>query len=404
MIDRELFSVAFGETWGRQMRFISGPRQAGKTTLALQKLKAEKCEQLYYLWDLRRTRNRYKDNELFFTADCQIGATGAWVCFDEIHKLPKWKNILKAVFDATGDRFRFIVTGSAKLNLLKRAGDSLAGRYFTFHLLPLTLREIAGAKLPALTVPETARAFIEERLSRPAGERGALEALLKFGGFPEPFLRQSRPFYRKWAADYLETVIREDIGSLTRIVEREYVYSLYQLLPEFTGSPISESSLAAHLQVSPVTLKNYLRRLEDFYLGFSVPPYFRNIKRALLKARKFYLFDWARMNDPAKRYETFVACQLRARLMLWSDASGESFDLYYVRNKQKQETDFLIVRQGSPWLLVETKLTDGPVEAHHQVTSQALGGIPIVQLCLEEGVAAQQTPVVYRLSAARLLN
>jgi predicted AAA+ superfamily ATPase len=199
-------------------------------------------------------------------------------------------------------------------------------------------------------------------------------------------------------------VIREDIGSLTRIVEREYVYSLYQLLPEFTGSPISESSLAAHLQVSPVTLKNYLRRLEDFYLGFSVPPYFRNIKRALLKARKFYLFDWARMNDPAKRYETFVACQLRARLMLWSDASGESFDLYYVRNKQKQETDFLIVRQGSPWLLVETKLTDGPVEAHHQVTSQALGGIPIVQLCLEEGVAAQQTPVVYRLSAARLLN
>ena len=135
-----------------------------------------------------------------------------------------------------------------------------------------------------------------------------------------------------------------------------------------------------------------------------MPPYSRNIKRALLKARKFYLFDWAQMSDPAKRYETFVACQLRARLMFWSDASGEAFELYYVRNKQKQETDFLILRQGCPWLLVEAKLTDGPVEAHHHVTSQALGSIPIVQLCLEEGVAAQQGQVVYRLSGARLLN
>jgi uncharacterized protein len=404
MIKRELYAVAFEAPWGRQMRFISGPRQSGKTTLARQKLREEGCEQLYYLWDLRRVRDRYRNNELFFTADLPIGSAEAWVCFDEIHKLPKWKNILKAAFDEMGDRFRFIVTGSAKLNLLKRSGDSLAGRYFTFHLLPLTLREVAGARPLALAVPETAQAFIEDRLAHPAGDSTALDALLRFGGFPEPFLRQSRPFYRKWAGDYLETVIREDIGSLTRIVEREHVYNLYQLLPEFAGSPISENSLASHLQISPVTVKNYLRRLEDFYLGFSVPPYSRNIKRALLKARKFYLFDWARMSDPAQRYETFVACQLRARLMLWTDASGEAFDLFYVRNKQKQETDFLIVRQGRPWLLVEAKLADGPVESHHLITSQALEDIPVVQLCLVEGVAAQQKKNVYRASASRLLN
>ena len=404
MIARELYAVAFGAGWGRQMRFISGPRQAGKTTLARQKLQAADCMPLYYLWDLRRVRDRYKDNELFFTADVPVGRVEAWVCFDEIHKLPKWKNILKAVFDEVGDRFHFIVTGSAKLNLLKRAGDSLAGRYFTFQLLPLTLREVAGASPLELPVPETAQAFVEDRLGHRGADPTAQEALLRFGGFPEPFLRQSRPFYRKWAGDYLDTVIREDIGSLTRIVDREHIYNLYQLLPQVTGSPLSESSLAAHLQISPVTAKHYLRRLEDFYLGFSVPPYSRNIKRALLKARKFYIFDWARLTDPAKRYETFVACQLRARLLLWRDASGEVFDLHYVRNKQKQETDFLIVRQGNPWLLVEAKLTDGPVDAHHRATAEALGNIPVVQLCLADGVAAQQKRTVYRASASRLLN
>ena len=242
MIDRELYSVAFADAWGRQMRFITGPRQAGKTTLARQKLQAEGSSQLYYLWDLRRVRDRYKDNELFFTGDVPAGHPTPWVCFDEVHKLPKWKNIRKAAFDETGGRFRFIVTGSAKLNLLKRAGDSLAGRYFTFHLLPLTMREVGGMEPLAPAAPETAREFLEEGVGRRASPRDVLDGLLRFGGFPEPFLHQTRPFYRKWAGDYLDTVIREDIGSLTRIVDRENIHDLYQLLPAATGSPISESA------------------------------------------------------------------------------------------------------------------------------------------------------------------
>lgn len=402
MIDRELYEVVFGEQWGRQMRFITGPRQAGKTTLAKRKLKAERCERLYYLWDLRSVRNLYRANELFFTADHPVSDRGAWVCFDEIHKLPKWKNILKAVFDETGDRFRFIVTGSAKLNLLRRAGDSLAGRYFTFHLFPLSLREASGTPVPARSVaPGSATAFVESRMdSAPAD---ALDGLLRFGGFPEPFLRQSQAFYRKWSGDYVDTVIREDIGTLTRIIDRERVYELYGLLPEAAGNPISENSLASHLGISPITVKNYLRRLEDFYLGFSVPPYSRNIKRALRKARKFYLFDWARISEPAKRFETLAACQIRAMLSLWGDSSGEAFDLFYVRNRQKQETDFLIVREGTPWLLLECKLADHAVDTHHSVTSKALGGIPVVQLCREDGVCVMQSKHVYRVSANRFL-
>jgi predicted AAA+ superfamily ATPase len=317
--------------------------------------------------------------------------------------MPKWKNILKAAFDTAGDRYHFIVTGSAKLNLLKLAGDSLAGRYFTFHIFPLMLGEVNGNAW-IHQVPVEALSFVEQQMGKETKGHRALEQLLAYGGFPEPFLRQSRAFYAKWAGDYIETVVREDIGSLTRIMDREHIHDLYSLLPEMVGSPIAESSLASHIEVSPPTAKNYLRRLEDFYLGFSLPPYSRNVKRSLLKARKFYLFDWAGVKDPGKRYEDLVACQLKAMLSLWSDASGIPFDLFYVRNRQKQETDFLIVRDATPWLLVEAKVSDGRVEGHHLAASRALGGVPVVQLCFQPGVAVMQQRGVFRVSASRFLG
>lgn len=388
------------------MRFISGPRQAGKTTLAQVKLDQVKSRELYYLWDRREVKQRFKENELFFTEDAlKLGISKKhWVCFDEIHKLPKWKNILKAVFDETGDRYNFIVTGSAKLDVIKRAGDSLAGRYFTFHLMPLTLNELSTAARSSSSPPETARHFLDDVLNRTPVGQGDLDSLLEFSGFPEPFLRASRPFHKKWARNYAETVINEDIGSLTRIVDREYIYDLYSLLPDMVGNPLSQSSLASHLGISPTTVKNYLRRLEDFYLAFSIRPYSKNIKRSLLKAGKYYLYDWTRITTPGERFENFVACEVRARLLLWSDATGDSYQLYYIRNKQKQETDFLIVKNKKPWLLLEAKLSDGSVARHHQETIQAVGNVPFVQVCQAPGVLSLQKKNIYRISANRIFG
>ena len=134
MIERRLFNIVFSKEWGRQMRFITGPRQSGKTTLAKLKLKEEHSEKLYYLWDLRSVRNRYKDNELFFTADqISTGNEHPWVCFDEIHKMPRWKNILKGIYDTSSGQYNFIITGSAKFDISRRAGDSLSGRFFDFQ-------------------------------------------------------------------------------------------------------------------------------------------------------------------------------------------------------------------------------------------------------------------------------
>jgi len=386
------------------MRFITGPRQVGKTTIARLKLQEEKCDRLYYLWDLRRIRQLYKENELFFTADAMKGRKKMWVCFDEVHKMPKWKNILKAAFDETSDRYSFIVTGSAKLNILKRAGDSLAGRYFTFHLMPLTLSEVNSSCALKPDLLKNASNLINLAIDSSPAPRESLVQLLEYSGFPEPFLHHSQPFHNKWSRDYAETVIREDIGSLTRIVDREYLFDIYNLLPEMVGSPLSYSSLASHLQVSPATVKNYLRRLEDFYLVFSIRPYSKNIKRSLLKSGKYYLYDWSRIKDTGARFENFVACELNTKLSLLGEATGDDFSLCYIRNKQKQETDFLATRNGKPWLLVEAKLKDVSIDRHHFETISVLKGVPFIQVCQEPGVMSMQKKNVYRMSAARIFG
>jgi predicted AAA+ superfamily ATPase len=406
MLERKLYAIAFSSEWGRQMRMITGPRQAGKTTLAKMKLSREKDQNLYYLWDLRSVRIRYKEEELFFTADQPPGRRKHWICFDEIHKMPKWKNILKGIFDTLHENYYFIITGSAKMDLSRKTGDSLSGRYFNFQLFPLLLEELSLPKSRSSKVEPVPQVqdFIQGKMDSRGNKQKDLECLLNFSGFPEPFLHQSVSFLRKWNQDYLDTVIREDIGSLTRIIDRDYLYDLYQLLPEMVGNPISISSLASHLEISQPSTKNYLKRLEDFYLTFRIYPYSKNIKRSLLKAAKCYLFNWSVIQSPGKRLENFVAVSLLAKIDYWNASSGENFGLFYLRNKQKQETDFLVTRENEPWLLVETKSSDQPIEKHHLLSQKILNHIPLVQLCLQENVCRLQGKNVYRMSVSRFFS
>jgi len=239
MIKRDLYAIAFSDVWGRQMRFIAGPRQCGKTTLAKAKLAESGDSKLYYLWDLRDVRNRYKANQLFFTQDCPPGKQKHWVCFDELHKIPKWKNGLKGIFDESFEHYQFIITGSAKFDIFRKAGDSLAGRFLTFHLFPLSLSE--ALQRPKRTIPEniSAQGWIHQLMDNAALKHNeeTIDGLLNLGGFPEPFLKQSKKFHTKWAESYTDTVIKEDIGALTKIIDLEHLYDLYHLLPEMVSSP-----------------------------------------------------------------------------------------------------------------------------------------------------------------------
>jgi len=145
-IPRSIENYAFDENLtGRHMVFIAGPRQVGKTLLAKNWLKRKGCASLYFNWDEPSTRRAYLTNSRFFESPARsLRIRNPWIVFDEIHKRNHWRDILKGTYDGFGDEFRFLITGSARLDLFRRAGDSLVGRYNLFHMFPLTLSEIVG--------------------------------------------------------------------------------------------------------------------------------------------------------------------------------------------------------------------------------------------------------------------
>jgi predicted AAA+ superfamily ATPase len=407
MFKRHLEGICFQEEFGRQMRFISGPRQVGKTTLAKHFLHQQRFDKLYFNWDLRSVRNQYIRDSYFFETeiyDARRHGKPTWVCHDEIHKMPKWKNILKDYFDKFEEAARFIVTGSARLEWFRKSGDALTGRYFLFHLLPLTLSEVAGNTMPQLGEEEAAEDFIETRIAQVRYEQDLLEQLLFYSGFPEPFTKASDRFFRRWQMDTADQIIREDIRDLTRIIETEKVASLIVHLPDRIGSPLSVNALREDLEVSFTAVKNAISALQLTCVIFLVPPYSRSISRAIKKENKCYFYDWTRCPDPAARFENYVAVGLKNLIELWSGSGIGAFNLYYVRTKDGRETDFLIVRNGHPWCLLEAKLSDSRVENHHRKHAEALGGIPVVQLTQESKIVKKSEGAVYRISASRFFS
>ncbi len=404
MIKRHLESFCFGPSIGRQMRFITGPRQSGKTTLARHFLSLNNSQDLYYNWDLREVRDTYKSDYSFFESPMRaIQSHGLlpWICFDEIHKMPKWKNILKGYYDKYENDCRFIVTGSARLDWFRRSGDSLAGRYFLFRLNPLTLSEVAGFAHLEPSPDEGALTFIERKLSRGAARQDLLDQLLHYSGFPEPFLKADETFYRRWQRDMVDYLTREDVRDLTRIMAVEHIATLMQIMPDRVGSPLSLNALTEDIETSYTTVKNSISAMQLTYALFLITPYHQRIARAVKKEKKAYFYDWGRALDPAKRFENYVAVELKTMIDLWHDKGIGDFELMYVRTKDGKETDFLILRNGQPWCLFEAKLQDDMIARHHFDQANALGNVPFLQVTGQDQVYKKQDSRFFRISASR---
>ena len=407
MIERTLSESIFSPQWGRQMRFIAGPRQSGKTTLAKEWLKSQGDLAFYYNWDDRALRSRFHHQHDFLKEDFLKAGTQKrhWVCYDEIHKMPGWKNILKAHFDAHEENTHFVITGSARLDLFRRSGDSLAGRYFLFHLFPLNLFELSRKSKQKLEFHSSAQAFIESRIARREKEtQSNFEGLFHFGGFPEPFLKGEDSFLKVWHRGYMDRLVREDLRDLTRIGSLENVAALMALLPARVGSPLSLNSLREDLGVSHETVQNYLRALKLCYFIFEVPVYSKKISRSIKKEKKFYFHDWSFIPEEAARFENYAAAELSNWISVWHDAGVGDFSLHYLRNREGKECDFLIVKDGAPWFLVETKLKDREIHSSLPYFSRALGNLPAVQLVRQKGVLQASPDGIYCVSASRFFG
>jgi hypothetical protein len=357
------------------MVFLIGPRQCGKTTLAKsflgEQLPGKEAATHYFNWDNARIRAAYRANPYFFEG-LQLHEARVPVVFDEIHKMKGWKNYLKGAYDSLGDSFRFLITGSGRLDLFQRSGDSLAGRYDPFFLMPLVPAEIESR------VPATILAVATILGAKPIPETiiSDWEAL---GGFPEPFLSGKEGAARRWWAQYKIRVAEEDVRDLTRIEAIDKVRDLMEILPARTGSPLSLNALREDLEVAHASVANYVRTLQQVFLIFSVPPYSRKIARAIKKEEKSYFFHHPAVLDPGSRFENMVAILLKRWACFATESGNGEYALQYIRDQDRREVDFLLTLDGKPHLLLEAKRSDTTFTTaglfyHHKLN------IPLVQV------------------------
>lgn len=351
----------------RQMAFFSGPRQVGKTTIARQ-------EGNFYLdWDNRDHQMLILKGPEAVAEHCRLHVASEErpiLVFDELHKFSRWKNFLKGFFDTYEDRCRIVVTGSAKMDVYRRGGDSLMGRYFPYRLHPFSVAELL-------------RQHISEKLiSSPAElDNAAWNALWQHGGFPEPFLKRANRFSSRWRTQRNERLFKEDLKDMTRIQEFSLLEILARMLADRSGEQLVYANLAADVQVSPNTMKAWVNTLVSTYYGFLVRPWFRNVTKALRKEPKWFLRDWSGVADLGARAETLVACHLLKAVEYWSDQGFGDFELRYLRDKQKREVDFLVIRDSQPWFLVEVKQSEtslSPSLSHFQKQTDAPHAFQVV--------------------------
>lgn len=336
-----------------KMAFMSGPRQVGKTTLA-KHYKERFGQGLYLNWDNVAHQKKILTDPLFFEKENRNPKKPFLLIFDEIHKYRRWKNYLKGIYDDYKDEFRFLITGSGRLELFKKGGDSLLGRYFSVPLFPLSMGELRGKLIPFSQ-------FIERLNDPPPSTKEEIERyhhLFRFSGFPEPFVRGTLSFYHRWHSERKTLLIREDIRDATAIREISLMEHLAHLIPERIGSPLSLNALKEDVGVAFETIRDWLLVLEQFFYLFRVAPFSGRLTRTLRKESKIYLLDWVEIENEGFRFENLVALHLLKATRLWKSTGEVQLDLHYIRDKEKREVDFVLSQKGRPLLLIECKVSD----------------------------------------------
>jgi uncharacterized protein len=336
------------EDLGDKMVLIAGPRQVGKTTMARRILRDWGSGE-YLSWDNREDRAALRA--------ARWPAGNALVVLDELHKWRGWKRWLKGEFDKHRDRLRFLVTGSARLDVYRRGADSLQGRYHHYRLHPFSLAEMLGSEATPLPTPG-AELAVEPR----PGAAEALASLARFGGFPEPLLAGSERVLRRWQKERLERFFREDVRDLEPLRDLGSLQLLADMLPERVGSLLSLNALREDLEVSHRAVAHWVDVLERLYHVVRVPPFVAPRVRALRKMPKAYLWDPSLVEAEGARFENLVALHLLKLCHLLQDREGHAVELYYLRDRAGHEVDFLVTSRARPWFAVEVKLAAARVD------------------------------------------
>lgn len=311
-----------------KMVFVSGPRQVGKTTVAQSVLTDDTS---YLNWDIPAHREAILKREL--------PLADLW-CFDEIHKYSSWRDFLKGLYDEFQDVHEILVTGSARLDMLRKSGDSLQGRYHHLRLHPLSVKELGLSRQEE---------FLE---------------LLALGGFPEPYFSKSAVESKRWSLNYRSLLVNYESPAIESISDLSKLELLSLRLPELVGSPLSLNALRQDLQVAHKTIDRWIGVLENVYMLFRLSPFGSPLIRAVKKEQKHYHFDWSLVPDMSARFENLVASHLLKWVHYQRDVFGEPLELRYFRDTDKREVDFCITNNFEPQMFVECKWKDSSTSPH----------------------------------------
>jgi hypothetical protein len=333
---------------------MAGPRRVGKTTLG-EMIGESYPNQVYVNWEIPGDRTRLIRNPAFFEEAERKDESTPFVMFDEINRHRGWRKYIKGAYDRVESDYQFLVTGSSRLDYPQRKGDSLAGRYYLQHLWPFTQAELGGANLKA---DEFFLNLQQVSMDRHSELKELWQVLCEQSGFPEPYLSGRKTSYRRWSTAYAEQLIREDVRDMIGIKAIAELETLYQLLPAQAGQLLSVPSLAQGLQMAYNTIRSWLLTLQRFFMIFSLSPWSRGLPRAIREGQKIYLWDVPRVADPNARFENMVALELWRAVSTWNEMGYGRFSLYFLRTKDQQEIDFLVVDDGRPVLMVDAKADD----------------------------------------------
>jgi predicted AAA+ superfamily ATPase len=326
-----------------KMVFLSGPRQVGKTTLA--KTFLTRTEDLYFNWDNRDDRKKILSS--------RWPAVPCIIVFDELHKYRSWKSWVKGEYDVHGERIRMLITGSARMDIYRKGGDSLQGRYHAHRLHGFSIGELA--KTAAILEPG------QEIIFPDPSNHDMLLSLYYYGPFPEPFLRQNKRHLRRWQRERMDRFFRDDVRELENIRDLSAIELLAAMLEDRVGNPLSLQSLREGLEVSHRAVTHWIDILERLYFCFRVPPLTHSAVRSLKKTAKVYLWDWTMASNEGSRFENLIACHLLKMKHSLEDQEGYRIGLYYLRDASKREVDFLVTNDEKPWFAVECKTSRSSV-------------------------------------------
>ena len=335
---------------------VTGPRQAGKTTLVRQFVSGDRP---YVTLDDVGTLAVARGDPTGFVR----GLRGAVI--DEIQRAPELLLAIKESVDRDPSPGRFLLTGSANVMALPTIGDSLVGRVENITLLPLAQSELRGNPGAVIDHLFTGDAII---MGGPTAVGPDLAAIVIGGGYPEALSRKTAERRISWYEEYLALLLDRDVRDIASIEQLDKLPVLVRLLAEQAGQLTNVANFASALQVSRLTVSRYIEVLERLFLVRTLPPWYSNRISRLIKTPKIHFLDSgllaARLNldahaltaAPARfgpLLESFAAAEL-IKLIGWSKTRAT---LSHFRTKEQDEVDFVLEDKQGRIVGIEIKST-----------------------------------------------